>query len=306
MCKVDMSKPNPKYINPMTDFGFKKIFSDPTVMLGVITDIVQPSSPISELTFLDPNMLPTDRAKRGLFYDLHCKTEDGQEFIVEMQKRSQAYFADRIVYYLSRAIAPQGEKGKKEVIDGFGNMTSKTWNYELHPVYGIFFLDFHLDKKNPQPLHTVMYMDEEARKPFSDKVKAFVIELPCYKQKVDECKSGIERWAYFMNNVEGTRDTLPFAEGSPAFTRAYEIAELAKMTDEERYAYQADIEFERSNAAAIDFGLQEAHEQGIKEGRAEERELLNKENILRMRKKGFDDVTIADLLNLDVSYVNQY
>lgn len=36
------------YINPMTDFGFKKIFGDAEIMKAFLNDVIQPKSPIEK------------------------------------------------------------------------------------------------------------------------------------------------------------------------------------------------------------------------------------------------------------------
>ena len=48
-----------------------------------------------------------------------------------MQGRSQVFFRDRILYYLSRALPGQGLRGAD-------------WNYKLTPVYGVYLMNFSL------------------------------------------------------------------------------------------------------------------------------------------------------------------
>lgn len=46
-----------RYINPLTDYGFKKIFGDEEVMMDFLNDLMQLPSPIASLTFIDKEML---------------------------------------------------------------------------------------------------------------------------------------------------------------------------------------------------------------------------------------------------------
>ena len=48
-----------------------------------------------------------------------------------MQNREHVNFRERTLYYLSQAIARQGEKGTG-------------WQFDLKAVYGVFFLNFRL------------------------------------------------------------------------------------------------------------------------------------------------------------------
>lgn len=92
-------------------------------MIAFLTDLLNPVSPIEDVIFLDKEMEAGGEEMRSVIYDLRCKTQDGDEFIVEMQNKGQKHFSNRILYYLSHAILEQGEKGT-------------SWNFDLHPVYG--------------------------------------------------------------------------------------------------------------------------------------------------------------------------
>jgi hypothetical protein len=46
-----------KYINPLTDFGFKKVFGNEDIMCDFLNDIIEPKSPIVKVTFLDKEMV---------------------------------------------------------------------------------------------------------------------------------------------------------------------------------------------------------------------------------------------------------
>ena len=41
------------YINPLTDFGFKRIFGDEEIMMDFLNDLIEPQSPIVAITFID-------------------------------------------------------------------------------------------------------------------------------------------------------------------------------------------------------------------------------------------------------------
>lgn len=300
MCKVDIEQPNARYVNPMTDFGFKKIFGDEEVMIAFLTDLLKPESPIAKVTFMDKDMQPDNAIERGVIYDLRCKMENGGEFIVEMQNKGQIHFADRILYYLSRSIAPQGDKGLTEITDETsGKKKHVSWDFELQPVYGIFFMNFHLKNLKPQPLRTVKMLVEETGEVFTDKIRAYTIELPGFKNTENECTEDLDYWTYILNNMETLQTNLPFTAKKPIFNRIEELASLASMSVTERTQYQRSLDRYRSTAATYAFERAE----GKAEGKAEERELLNTQHISRMRTYKFTDQQIADILGLDIEYV---
>ena len=45
-----MAQSESRYINILTDYGFKRVFGDEEVMRAFLTDLLQPKSPISKIT----------------------------------------------------------------------------------------------------------------------------------------------------------------------------------------------------------------------------------------------------------------
>lgn len=279
----------PRYINPLTDYGFKRIFGDPEVMTAFLTDLLEPESAIVEIIFLDKEMSPSAQYERGVIYDLRCKTEDGNEFIVEMQNKSQSHFSDRILYYLSRSLSSQGQMGD-------------TWDFELKPVYGIFFLNFHLNNFKPMTVRTVQLKVSETGEVFNEKLRAYTLELPDYRnKKEEECITKIDYWLYNLVNMEIMTQQLPFQNQQPIFDKVGSIAELVKMTEEERIRYNVSLDSFRTNLSVMKNeraeGVAEGYEKGIAEG-------LMKA-AARMKSAGFDIQVIAETLGLSTQQLEE-
>ena len=103
-----------RFINPFTDVGFKRIFGQSVhkdLLIDFLNDLLVGEKRITDITFLDKELLPDFSGDRGVIYDIYCTNEDGEQFIVEMQNREQTFFRERALYYLSQAIARQGERG---------------------------------------------------------------------------------------------------------------------------------------------------------------------------------------------------
>ena len=215
-------KPQNRYINPLTDYGFKKIFGDKEVMMAFLTDLLQPKVPIEDITFLDKELDGMSEYDRGVVYDLLCKT------------------SDRILFYLSRSFSNQEEKGDTD------------WDYHLRPVYGIFFLNFHLRGFKPLTLRTVQLKVDETGEIFSDKLKVFTLELSDYrKMKEEDCKTQIDYWLYNITNLETMNTNIPFQSQQPIFSKVGNIAELVHMTAEERKKYNVSIDSYRTNLSVM-------------------------------------------------------
>ena len=100
---------NTKYINPFTDFGFKKIFGEEAskpLLIDFLNSLL-PESKIVDLTLKDKERLGKSEGDRKAVYDIYCQNVDGERIIVELQKAKQKYFKDRTIYYSSFPIQEQ-------------------------------------------------------------------------------------------------------------------------------------------------------------------------------------------------------
>ena len=260
-------------------------------------------------TFLDKELDGLSQYERGVVYDLLCRTEDGGEFIVEMQNRSQPHFADRILYYLSRSLSSQVERGDKE------------WDFSLKPVYCICFLNFHLKGFKPRTQRTVQLKVEETEEVFSDKLKVFTLELPDYRSmREEDCKTQIDYWLYNIANLETMTTNIPFQQQQPVFGKVGNIAELVRMTPDELKLYNISIDTYRTNlsimrneraegmAEGMVKGMEKGRAEGMAEGMAKERAKAESEKLESARQllgMGLPAAQVALAMKLPIETVNE-
>lgn len=96
-----MADKEPRYINPLTDFGFKRIFGTEKmkdVLVLFLNQLLPEKHQIEEIEFSqNEHQGMTDYDRKAIF-DLSCTSAGGERFIVEMQKVKQKYFKDRSLY----------------------------------------------------------------------------------------------------------------------------------------------------------------------------------------------------------------
>ena len=110
-----MNRPHTKYVNPLTDFGFKKIFGEEPnkdILISFLNEILPERHTIEDLSYLRNERLGKSEVDRKAIYDLYCTSTTGERFIVELQKAKQNYFKDRSIFYSSFPIQEQAQKGE--------------------------------------------------------------------------------------------------------------------------------------------------------------------------------------------------
>ena len=124
-----------KYIDPFTDFGFKKLFGEECnkdLLLDFLNELLyREEGKIVSITYLKNDMSGISEESRKAVFDIHCENEKGEKFIVELQKTKQTFFKDRTLYYSTFPITRQAIPGD--------------WSFELKAVYTIAILNFEFE-----------------------------------------------------------------------------------------------------------------------------------------------------------------
>lgn len=243
-----------KFINPFTDVGFKLIFGreiTKDLLMDFLNSLLKGERTIKDLQFINKEQLPRFKEGRVAIYDLYCRDENENEFIVEMQNAPQSFFKNRALYYLSCALAEQGEKGVN-------------WKFDLKAVYGVFFMNFDFIDA-PNKLRTdVILTDRDSKCLFSDKIRMIFIQLPEFHKEEHECNTDFERWIYVLKNMETLR-RMPFQAQNAVFKKLESIVNLTSLSKEERLKYDSAIKAYRDYHNQIEF----AEEKGMKKGKQE-------------------------------------
>jgi len=247
-----------KYVNPFTDFGFKKIFGEEAskpMLIDFLSSLL-PESNIVDLTFKDKYQLGKNDEDRKAVYDIYCQNANGERIIVELQKAKQNYFKDRTIFYSSFPIQEQAEKGE--------------WNFKLEAIFCIGILDFKFDEdkdNQEEVIHTVQLKDHHNRV-FYDKLKFVYLEMPHFKKSENELVTRLDKWLYFIKNLEDFQQ-IPEIFKDDIFIQAFNKAELAKYSVEEREEYEHNLKIYRDYKNTIDTAFDEGILEGILKGKIE-------------------------------------
>lgn len=276
-----------KFINPFTDIGFKRIFGQEIskpLIIDFLNSLLLGERCITNITFLDKEQPALFEDDRSLIYDIYCETDTKENIIVEMQNKSQPYFKNRSIYYISEAIARQGEKGSN-------------WRYHIDAVYLVAFLNFCPLDFEKKFRTNVELKDRESNETFSDKVRMTFMQLPLFNSEADECETNFEKWIYVLKNMD-TLTRLPWAAKSSVFKRLEQIADVSSLSRQERLKYDEGLRKYRDTLSVLEGakqdGLAEGRAEGIVEGRAEGRA----EGIVEGRAEGVQNEKIETVRRL--------
>ena len=285
-----MDERREKYINLFTDYGFKRVFGsemNKDLLIDFLNELLKgKEKKIVDLTYLPSEQISRTEIDRKAIYDLYCKNEAGERFIVELQKAKQKFFKDRSIYYSTFPIQHQAKKGE--------------WNYELKAVYTVGILDFifndeekkpddikeeHTENTEDEVVTIAKIIDEKTGKVFYDKLTYVYLEIPKFDKKLENITTHFEKWLYVFKYLHRLQKR-PLELQEAIFNKLFETAEISKFTHEEYEAYETSLKAHRDYKNTIDFAKEEGFEQGIVKGIEQgiEQEKMNSEKKLNEEK----------------------
>lgn len=243
-----------KYVNPFTDFGFKKIFGEEAskpLLIDFLNALLPEENKIVELSYKNAEQLGETDLDRKAVYDLYCENSKGEKFIVELQRAKQNYFIERTIYYSTFPIREQADKG--------------FWNFNLKAVYCVGILDFTFDDYETKPektevVHTIKLKNQNG-KVFYDKLTYIYLEMPNFKKIEAELATPLDKWLYFIKYLEDF-ETIPSIFKSTVFEQAFETAEIANFKQVELDNYESSLKIFRDNINTFDYAKETAFDEG--------------------------------------------
>jgi len=266
-----------RYIDPLTDFGFKHLFGTEAhkeIMIKFLNALFEGNKKIVDIRYG-----PTERSGdairyKKVFFDLVCTGDDGEQFIVEMQRSKQRYFKERCMFYLSRLISQQLPAGKQD------------WNVKINEVYLIGIMDFSFeDSGSGEYFHNIVFMNRNTNEVFHDNIGLKFVELPNFNTPKEKLKTELDKWFYLLKNMH-SMDKIPEILDNEAFQEVFEAAEVANLSRDERIIYESNLKAKLDYEACIAYA-------------AEEAALKNRKEIAgQLKKMGFPFATIVEATNL--------
>jgi len=267
-----------KYINLFTDFGFKKIFGseeNKDILLDFLNTLLTDKQRITNLQFLNTELLGSNILERKAIFDLYCENDKGEQFIVELQRAKQEFFKERSIFYASRAIQTQSKRGK--------------WDYNWQAVYTIAIMDFEFAGMGHQNVKSdVILYDKESQKQFSDKLRFIYLEMPKFNKTEDELENNYDKWLYLLKNISEL-DEIPARLQRFMFQKIFNLAEITNYAPQDRLRYEESLKEYRDYYNTIATAEKEAQEKGLKQGLKQGKQEGERNKAIEMAKEGLKE-----------------
>jgi predicted transposase/invertase (TIGR01784 family) len=274
-----------RYLNPYTDFGFKKLFGEEAnkdLLTDFLNQLLPDKHQIADLQFKNPENLPDSPLERKAIFDIYCKSVTGEDFIVEMQKAKLNFLKDRALFYSTFPIRDQSKKGE--------------WDFKLNAIYYVAILDFIYDEnKEKQKMFRDVALKDQDGDLFYDKLHLKFLQMPLFNKQEHELKNHFDKWLYFLKNLDSF-DHIPAILKEPIFEKAFNTLEEANLTREQLEQYQKSLLTYWELKGVVDT----AYDDGKADGKLEEKLEIAR----NLKQEGFPIEMIEKVTGLSVEEIN--
>ena len=283
-----------RYINPFTDWGFKRLFGQEfskDLLINFLNDLFEGEFQIKDVTFKDKEQLGDTDDLRGCIFDIYCVTDDDKHFIVEMQNRWVPFFVNRSIYYASKAFVAQRKK-----FDEAGVRTAIL--YQFVPVYVVCIMNFMPKEHEVTKFRTDVALREKSSDSiFSDKLRFIYLSLPFFDKSEEECETGFEKWIYVLKYME-VLERLPLAEQKKMLDHLAKLPDVRFLSSEEREKYDESIKAADDYYGVLMSYYMNGIDEGVAKGEARGSHHKRLEIAKKMMAKGMDENTIMEITGL--------
>lgn len=299
-----MIQTSTRFIDPLSDFGFKHIFgseSNKDILINFLNQLLKGQKEITDLTYGPTEHAGDYKETKKVFFDFLCTGKQGEQFIIEMQRAEQKNFRDRAVFYTSRLINEQLPRG------------SSHWDVELKEVFLVAILDFNFkDSAADRYLHDVALTNTFTGEIFYRKLSYKFLELPKFVKTEDQLETDLDRWLFILKHLNSIENE-PIGFNDSIFQKVFKIAEIGNLTKEEKEMYDSNLkaqwDYENSIAYAKERaaeegrkeGIQEGIQEGLQKGIHEGEHQKSREIAILMKQEKMPVHLIAKLTNLSLS-----
>ncbi|MCC3406316.1 MAG: Rpn family recombination-promoting nuclease/putative transposase [Microcoleus sp. PH2017_10_PVI_O_A] len=274
------------FINPKTDYAFKKIFgsSESTdILISFLNALIYEGNPtIQDLEIINPNLPPKLEGLKDSYLDVKAQLNDGTLVIIEMQVLNVQSFGKRVLYNAAKTYAFQLEAAQGYRL--------------LKPVIALTITDFEMFANSEEFLSRFVY--KEVKKNFTypeNDLDLVFVELPKFTKGQEELETLADKWIYFMKYAKSLTSVPETMDSIPEIHEAFNIANQASLSREELEALDRREQFIYDQQGAIIKALQEGREAGREEGQREKAIAIARQLLSRL-----DDETISQTTGLSL------
>ena len=236
---------------PTVDFCFKELMKNPKVRKGFVAAILGKSpETVRRTTVIDTELRKESEDDKLGILDVLVELEDGGRMNMEMQVPYFEYWANRVLFYVSKIYTGQIKKGD---------------DYEkLQKCIHVSILDFIHFPQDQRCYRKITFCDVETGEQYTDLMELHVLELKKLPPE-DQNEEGVIRWMRFLGG-KSRKEFEDMAEKDEYIREAYEDLKKLSLDEQKRLEYEVRQKAIRDHNSQMKSAERRGEKRGIEIG----------------------------------------
>jgi len=274
-----MSEKTNRYIDPLTDFGFKHLFGNvlnKEILIKFLAAVFEGKKQIADITYQPQRTVKRNEEGKKAFSELLCTEKNGKQFKVVIQRIEEQQFRES-----TRGFMASFFKGLNADDSGQSTFPPKEW-------YLLGLLNFSFGDCEDLYYREISFTKMDMKRNPSGKLGFKFLELPEFSKSEQDLETEADKWFYLLRHLHEL-DKVPPCFGEEIFQQLFKAAELAGLTDEERETHASQVKESGREAKWSVYNPEKAAERTAEREMAEGRLASDsKDFFIEVFKMGYD------------------
>ena len=215
------------YLDPKADLPFKKVFGEHKNLAKSLLNALLPLSDeekITDVEYLDTEMLPDAPWRKNTIVDVHCTDSQGRQFLVEMQLHWNHEFKNRVLLNAAKAFVRQSRQGESYML--------------LQPVWSLNLVNDVFEPDTEEYYHHYKMVNIKDTNKVIEGLQLVFVELPKFKPDSHAEKRMYNLWLRYLTEIDSeTRRVSPDLTSNAEVEEAIEQLHISTFSDAQLYFY---------------------------------------------------------------------
>ena len=267
------------YLDPKADLPFKKVFGEHKHLAKSLLNALLPLSDeekITDVEYLDTEMLPDAPWRKNTIVDVHCTDSQGRQFLVEMQLHWNHEFKNRVLLNAAKAFVRQSRQGESYML--------------LQPVWSLNLVNDVFEPDTEEYYHHYKMVNIKDTNKVIEGLQLVFVELPKFKPDSHAEKRMYNLWLRYLTEIDSeTRRVSPDLTSNAEVEEAIEQLHISTFSDAQLYFYDRfwdAVSVENTWIDTVKTSTEKGYQSGMEKGRAEGRTEGLQEGLEKGLEKG--------------------
>ncbi len=246
-----------RFINPKTDYAFKKIFGSEQshdILISFLNAILYDGNSVIKDLEIRPYLSPKIRGVKAGCLQVEAKLDNDTTVIIKTQVLNIEGFEKDFFYNIAKTYSTQLELGQDYALSDRVIALTIT-DFEIFPEINQLISRFILKEKD----FLIDY-------PIYD-IELVFVELPKFHKEVNNLETLADKWLYFLKRARQLDVEPESMNLVPEIKKAFEVANEVNLTPEQIEDMEMQEMFIHDQRNTIKKALNQGRQEGLEEGK---------------------------------------